>query len=85
MSNFYKVYVFTNKDHILKFQAPSLIDAYDVAADRIIDMFGDNLGDVNCGKLSNSDLKTWNDVCDDIYNDCDVDISDIEEYETNCE
>lgn len=82
MLSFYKVSVTTeNSKKLIKFQASSINDAYDIAASKIIDTYDDVLTDESCNILDNSSLKTWNEDCDRIYEDCGVNISDVMSYD----
>lgn len=80
MSNSYKVDISSNgREGSFSFRATSLPEAYEIAARRIIDTY--NLSDKDCILLEDSDIKSWEGVCDTIYQNTGLDISDVYEVE----
>lgn len=80
MSNSYKVDIrYNDQEGSFSFRATSLPEAYEIAARRIIDAY--NLSDEECILLEDSDIKSWEGVCDTIYQDTGLDISEVYEVD----
>lgn len=79
--NKYQVFVeYKDKNVPITFYADNYKDAYFVAGQKIIEHYPD-MSDSDCNLLSDADINNWIDICDEIYDNTKLDISDITEID----